>query len=197
MAKQKHTVKSLKSILTSIRAHDTKNIDFPVVVEAFYNKKIIEISKSNDDIALVSSLHNALNSCVQAVKQNPIQSKRPNEVGNYIEQPVIDAINATQGLSASKPSNLRGNKQSTGYPDILVMDHKGRPTYLEVKTYNINNVGTTQRSFYLSPSDDPKVIHDARHLTVGFEIQQISSGVFVPQSYKLIDLYDLPCDIKF
>lgn len=133
----KHTVASLKSILTSIRAHDTKNIDFPVVIEAFYNKKMIKISQSADDIALVSSLHSALNACVQAVNQKPILSKRPNEVGNYIEQPVIDAINATHGLSADKPSNAQGNKQSTGYPDILVWDSKNRPTYLEVKTYNI------------------------------------------------------------
>ena len=196
MAKQRHTVASLKTILNLIRLYDAKGIDFPVVIEAFFDKKVIQMSQNTDDLALISSLRSAFDTCVRSVGQNPIASKRPNEVGNYIEEPVMEAINKMPGLSAEKPKNSLGKKQVTGYPDLLVYDSLNRPTYLEVKSYNIDNVDTTQRSFYLSPSANPKVNHDARHITVGFEVELARPGHYIAKSYKIIDLYNLPCDIK-
>ena len=40
-----------------------------------------------------------------------------------------------------------------------------------MKTYALKNHATTQRSFYLSPSEDPKVTEKGFHLLIGFEIE--------------------------
>jgi len=71
---------------------------------------------------------------------------RPNEVGNDIEPYIKSALNSL-GLNADVPIGPKGRKKSTGYPDILFWFNKS-PYYLECKTYNIENIETTQRSFY-------------------------------------------------
>lgn len=58
------------------------------------------------------------------------------------------------------------------------------------------------RSFYLSPSDSFKVSLDARHLLLAFGMNPTAisgsrDSLYTPQSYKLIDLYDLLCDVKY
>ena len=171
----KHTVQSLKNVLSAIDSNDTKNIEFPIIIEAFCGKKVLQIDRSqNNDATLIAELNKALKDCIANVRNNPIENNRVNEVGNYIEQPVIDAINARGVLRAERPKTSTGQEKSAGYPDIILWDQQERPTYLEVKTYNKKSADTTQRSFYLSPSDDFKVTEDARHLLVGFEVSKIS-----------------------
>ena len=58
------------------------------------------------------------------------------------------------------------------------------------------------RSFYLSPSESFKVSVDARHLLLAFgmEVSLIGGSIdsiYIPTSYKLIDLHDLLCDVKY
>ena len=58
------------------------------------------------------------------------------------------------------------------------------------------------RSFYLSPSESFKVSVDARHLLLAFgmEASPIAGSrdsFYIPKSYKLIDLHDLLCDVKY
>ena len=194
----KPSVQDLKNILQTLKKHDTKNVDFPTIIQAFSDQKVIKYDPANKhDTRLVADLKADINACVQAVTQNHIQSKRVNEVGNYMEQPLMDAINASSSsLRAERPKTASGKQKNTGYPDILIFDGQNRPTYLEVKTYNPANKATTQRSFYLSPSDDFKVVHDARHFLVAFEMD--NEGQFYwPKTYTLVDLHDLSCDIKF
>ena len=66
---------------------------------------------------------------------------------------------------------------------------------LEVKTFAKKNYGTTQRSFYFSPTDDPKVTEDAYHLAVGFEMVR-QGNKFTPVGFEISDLYGLLCDLK-
>lgn len=61
---------------------------------------------------------------------------------------------------------------------------------------------TTMRSFYLSPSENPKVCLDAHHLLLAFgvERQPISGSrdsLYRPTSFKLVDLHNLKCDVKY
>ncbi len=61
---------------------------------------------------------------------------------------------------------------------------------------------TTMRSFYLSPSESFKVSVDARHLLLAFGMEASSvpgsrDSSYIPISYKLIDLHDLLCDVKY
>ena len=67
--------------------------------------------------------------------------------------------------------------------------------FFEVKTYNKKNANTTQRSFYFSPSSDPKVHSDGYHLAAVFEMKR-SGNNYWPSAFKIVDLYGLECDLK-
>lgn len=61
---------------------------------------------------------------------------------------------------------------------------------------------TTMRSFYLSPSESFKVSYSARHLLLAFgmsaeTVPGSQDSLYRPRSFKLIDLYDLLCDVKY
>lgn len=106
------------------------------------------------------------------------------------------------GLTAARPTSQAGLGKSTGYPDILVRDSENRATYLECKIFAQGTAETTMRSFYLSPSESFKVSVDARHLLLAFgmhasPIAGSRESTYVPKSYKLIDLHDLLCDVKY
>ncbi len=93
-------------------------------------------------------------------------------------------------------------KKSVGYPDIFLKDRKGRPNYIECKTYNERNYQTTQRSFYFSPaniSSDFKVIYDARHFVISFKIERADregKRAFVPVHWKIFSTDGLIGQIK-
>lgn len=58
------------------------------------------------------------------------------------------------------------------------------------------------RSFYLSPSESFKVSVDARHLLLAFgmeaeAIPNSRDSLYRPLSFKLVDLHDLLCDVKY
>ena len=82
----------------------------------------------------------------ERIRERKIITKRANEVGNKIEFFVRDALIAV-GYDAQIPSTSKGIHRSAGYPDIVFMDRFDRTivTYLECKTYNIQNIDTTQR----------------------------------------------------
>jgi len=92
--------------------------------------------------------------------------------------------------------------QSTGYPDILVQDDKGRYTHLDCNIFAHGKPETTMRSFYLPPSESPKVSRDAHHLLLAFGMTSTAmpnSGNLCdfPRSFKLVDLHNLNCNVKY
>lgn len=148
-------------------------------------------------------LDNLIKTCNLAGKKingKGILRTRPNEVGNDIEPFVKDALK-TIGYRADAPKTKSGGKKSAGYPDIEFVDEFGRTNYLECKTYNIENVNTTQRSFYLSPSEDFKITNDAHHFVVSFEIfvtsAQGKQNVYKCHSWKILSVEGLPVDVKY
>ncbi len=104
------------------------------------------------------------------------------------------------GLNADIPVGLKGNKKAMGYPDIMFW-FNNNPYYLECKTYNISNIATTQRSFYFSPSDEFKVIHDAPHLIISYEIyvfrNKRNENIYKCKHYKILSLESLSLDVKY
>jgi hypothetical protein len=72
---------------------------------------------------------------------------------------------------------------------------------LECKTYNIDNIDTTQRSFYFSPSDEFKVVHDSLHLMISFEIYEAGDQgrlhIYKCRNYKILSLESLSLDVKY
>ncbi|GAI02866.1 unnamed protein product, partial [marine sediment metagenome] len=106
----------------------------------------------------------------------------------------------TIGLQADTPITQRQRRQAMGYPDIEVIDSYGRITYLECKTYNLANIGTTQRAFYFSPSREScKVTADARHLVISFQIemaQRRGQQAYVPVHWRIYSTDSMVVQVK-
>ena len=178
-----------------------KGIPLNVIITALTERRVIKFDPSDaQDVDLLRCMEKAILLCGKELAQTPICRPRPNEVGNDIEPYVIRALQQV-GLSPSRPLTAKGRGQSTGYPDILVHDSAGRPTYIECKIFAHGRAATTMRSFYLSPSESHKVVWDARHLLLAFGMQASPTGagdsLYIPRSFKLVDLHDLLCDVKY
>jgi len=169
------------------------------VIRNTFGKEVYKIDTEDiRDMDLVQDLLVALAQVKQAMIKEPIQSRRPNEVGNYIEPYVLDALNGMQGYTAQKPKTKSGKGQSTGYPDILVTDKHQRASYLECKTSSEGRKKKGMRTFYLSePSnlETAKVTLNARHLAVLFTMKE-ENQKYIPTEVLLIDIYALPCKLK-
>lgn len=130
-----------------------------------------------------------------------IRTRRANEVGNRVEPFVREALRDI-GYDAHVPKTSNGKQKSAGYPDIAFTDKVKRLTYVECKTYNHANIGTTQRSFYLSPSNEFKVTGNAHHFVVSLEIMEelrdaiTGENVYTATGWKILDVADLPLDLK-
>ncbi|MBI4656568.1 MAG: hypothetical protein HY746_07470 [Elusimicrobia bacterium] len=177
-----------------------KDIPFNLVIETMTGKKVISFNFENPEHAGVLELlkQTALISG-NAINKAGISRPQPNEVGNDIEPFIKNALNSLK-LNANVPTGPSGNKKNTGYPDILFWFNK-KPYYLECKTYNIENIETTQRSFYFSPSDEFKVIYDAPHFLLSFEIYVAGESgrnhIYKCKHYKILSLNALSLDVKY
>ena len=165
---------------------------FHEVIQEICGNVVIPLDERDaQDSALLQVVsHVAKDVCV-FLRENPIISNRPNEVGNRIEPHVRDFFNHIPGYRASVPLG-----KIAGYPDILVEEGTDRYTYIECKTYNARSLGSTFRSFYFSGSESFKVAHDARHLVVGFEIIEVVETKYRPVGFKIVDACNLPCTLK-
>jgi len=177
-----------------------KDIPFNLVIEVMTGKKVIsfDFTKSEHQEVLKLLKQSALNAAKE-INETGILRPRPNEVGNDIESYVRTALNSL-GLKANIPVGPSGHKKAMGYPDILFWFNE-TPYYLECKTYNIENIGTTQRSFYFSPSDEFKVIYDAPHFILSYEIyiagEKGNKHIYKCKHYKILSIESLPLDVKY
>ncbi|MBI5892923.1 MAG: hypothetical protein HZB79_04625 [Deltaproteobacteria bacterium] len=177
-----------------------KDIPFNLVIESLTGKKVIPFDyKNNDDGELLEVLKKVAVFGGKEINRNGIESKRPNEVGNYIEAFVKKAMQQYR-LRPEVPSGRSGKKKATGYPDIVFF-FKDKPYYLECKTYNLENISTTQRSFYFSPSDDFKVIHDTHHFILSYEMfldgRKSDKNIYRCKHYKILSLESLSLNVKY
>lgn len=177
-----------------------KDIPFNLVIETLTGHRVIRYNASNSNHrAALEALVKAAVDTAGQININGILRPRPNEIGNDIE-PFVKTALINQGLTTTTPSSASGKKKSTGYPDILFFQNK-IPYYVECKTYNIENIDTTQRSFYLSPSDDFKVVHDAIHFLLSFEIfvfgEAGKNHIYKCKHIKILSLEELSLDVKY
>lgn len=191
--------KRLESIIKQMLS-PLKDIPFNLVIETMTGKKVLSFDfKDSDHKQILGLLKETALRSGQAINSTGILRSRPNEVGNDIEPFVRRTLNALN-LNADVPTGPSGNKKSTGYPDVLFWFNK-KPYYLECKTYNIENIETTQRSFYFSPSDEFKVIHDAPHFMLSFEIyvagESGKNHIYKCKHYKILSLESLSLDVKY
>lgn len=171
-----------------------------MVIESLYGFKILPFnSVSQKDRAVLEVLKKAAELAGQNANKKGIRMTRANEVGNAME-PFIKRALGTLKYKAEKPLSASGVRRSTGYPDLEFTDQFGRMHYLESKTFNIRNLNTTQRSFYLSPSADSKIIRSCHHFAVSFEMyvagRSKKQNIYKCRSWKIISLENLLVDVK-
>lgn len=172
-----------------------KSFLFQDIIKNIYGFSVKEFNphnQKNQDI--LNKIESAMIKVCNEVKKKPIIRLRPNEVGNDMEPFVIKALKKV-GMNADKPKTTDDKKKQMGYPDVKIAIDKTTIIYLEVKTYAAKNYNTSQRSFYLSPSETPKITTDAFHLLVGFEMER-NGDSFTPKAFDIVDLYNLKCDKK-
>lgn len=178
-----------------------KEVPFDLVIESLSGCRVIPFDpKKPKDVAVLKTLESVARTVGSAVNVHGIKRSRPNEVGNDIEDFVLAALNEN-GYKSRRPLTDSGKKKNQGYPDLQFIDQEGRLSYLECKTYNIGNLASSQRSFYLSPSDEFKVTKDAHHFVLSFEVfverRSGISNIYKCKSWKIIDVANLLVDIKY
>lgn len=175
-----------------------RRIAFKDVIFATTKHRIIDFDTNNPThVALHQKLITAARAAAKKAQTNGLFAARANEAGNQMEEFVRAALQEA-GLRARVPTTTTGSTQVTGYPDIEIAGNP--PCYLELKTYNAATANSTQRSFYYSPSEHPKVTHDALHLLLAYQLQREDRNgktAFIPVHWKLITLDQLEVDLKF
>ena len=71
---------------------------------------------------------------------------------------------------------------------------------MDCKIYSGKTKGQTFRSFYLSPSSDPKITEDAFHMLMSFELateRRSGTTVRVPVHWGIYELARLKLHVKF
>ena len=175
-----------------------KRIPFKEVILATTHHRVLDFNTNHaSHRELFQTISAAANTALTNARAAGLFSARANEAGNHMESFVRAALKDA-GLTARVPVTTAGEAQAVGYPDVEILSDP--PCYVELKTYNASTVNTTQRSFYYSPSENPKVTHDALHLLLAYELERTERDgktVFTPTHWKLITLQDLEVDLKF
>lgn len=176
-----------------------KGIPFPIAIKALTGFKVLTFDISLDQNKnLLERLSEAAQLGGQEAFQQGIFTARPNEAGNHIEPLVVEALKHV-GLKAGRPTSKSGKKKAVGYPDIQIQDRSGRTIYLDCKTYNTLTKDQTFRTFYFSPSEDPKITRDAFHLLMSFELdtaERKGKRAFIPISWQIYTLDKLLVQVK-
>ena len=84
---------------------------------------------------------------------------------------------------------------------VIILDSFQEELIQWIQSENIKNIDTTQRSFYFSPSDEFKVIYDAPHFILSFEIyvagEKGNKHIYKCKHYKILSIESLSLDVKY
>ena len=176
-------------IKSAVKASEIlKNVTLSELIEATSNYKVIPLDRDNkEDKELYNSLTKAANNLIKICQKTRrrFQGNRINEVGIAIEEEFVQELQKTN-LSP----RLLIDK---GYPDMEVDDQYGRKTYLESKATS-KRWDDTFRSFYYSTGK--KITADARHLLIGWKIEEENDKYWKIIDWKIVDLHHLKLGLK-
>ena len=171
---------------------------FAEVIRMTTGREVLAFEPDNEvHRTLLDKLTAAARLAGERARTAGIRRARANEAGLEIERHVRTAL-AEVGLVAETPVTRSGVARAVGYPDLSVTDG-GLRCYLELKTHGAGTVASSQRTFYYSPSADPKVSVDALHLLLAYELERrVEEGetVFRPGKFRLVSLHDMPVRLK-
>lgn len=133
---------------------------------------------------IVRDLEPFVQQAIDTYNAGPVYPGRPNEFGNHMET-VLQATSPR----FQKPRKANGNKQSTGYPDLMFTGC-AVVVYPEIKTLAQGSDASDMRSFYLSSFD--KITADAVHVVIGFEHKnKVLTG-----RYHIVDMHNKTLTVK-
>lgn len=168
-----------------------ERLPLPVVMEAMTGCEIFPMTKRVRDRELLQALAQACVAITADSADAPYQANRPNEVSTQVETRLQTALES-RDVVVEVPRSRGGG----GYPDRLLR-YKGKPTYLEVKVSREENINQgSARNFFYQPTENPKVIHSARHLLAGFAIRERSEKSWILTGWKIVDLFYLRVKLK-
>lgn len=174
-----------------------QGLPFRDVLRATTGHDLIPFDTNNaSHLKLRDAILKAASAAGERARKEGLPAARANEAGNHIEAFVKAALKDA-ALDARTPVNSEGDAQAVGYPDVEILGDT--PCYLELKTYSAATASTTQRSFYYSPSERPKVIREALHLLLAFQMERTERDgqtIFLPVHWKLITLENLEVELK-
>ncbi len=182
----------IKQMLTPI-----KNQPLNTVIKALSGYTVIPFNgKDKQDKSILFTLTKVADDVLAEVNKNGIEKNRANEVGNAIEPFVKESL-TKYGYQSDTPKASSGKRKASGYPDIEFIDEFKRHNYLECKTYNINKANDSQRSFFISPSNDFKVCQDAHHFGISFAMKNPVHNIYCIHSWQILDLSKITLDVKY
>ncbi|HDL60632.1 MAG TPA: hypothetical protein ENH14_04150 [candidate division WOR-3 bacterium] len=198
MSNQEEYIRQLEHVISKF-LEPLKGIPFPLAIKALTGFKVLTFEPSvEQNKKLLEQLSKAAQLGGRKAFEEGIFTARPNEAGNHIEPFVVDALKDV-GLKADKPIAKSGKRKAAGYPDIQIEDEWNRTIYLDCKTYNTLTKDQTFRTFYFSPSKDPKITKDAFHLLMSFELdtaEREGRRAFIPVSWQIYTLDKLLIQVK-
>ncbi len=178
-------------------ASDEGDYSFAEVIKSTTGFQVIAFDATKSAHGeLLERLQKVARRAANQAKKKGIRKARANEVGNAMEGFVLEAMVA-ENVAAARPKTQSGRTLSVGYPDF---DLNGEPAcYVELKTYNAKTANSTQRTFYYSPSADPKITHDALHLLLAFQMVQTEEdgrSVWRPDRFQITSLDQMEVKLK-
>ncbi|GBD03415.1 hypothetical protein HRbin19_00697 [bacterium HR19] len=198
MNEREEYIRQLEAIISKF-LEPLKGIPYSIAIKTLTGCEVLHFDLSNkDNQKLLKLLKTAAQIAGGEAYKQGIFTRRPNEAGNHIEPFVISALKEV-GLKADRPLTKSGKIKIAGYPNIEIIDKQGRVIYLDCKTYNTATKNQSFRTFYFSPSEDPKITKDAFHMLLSFELIQEQRGrriAFVPISWQLYTLEKLEVQVK-
>ena len=198
MSDQEEYIRQLEQAISRF-LEPLKGVPFPIAIKALTGFQVLAFDLSfEQNKKVVEHLSKAAQLGGQEAYQEGIFTARPNEAGNHIEPFVVTALRQV-GLKADKPISKSGKRKAAGYPDIQIEDENGRVIYLDCKTYNTLTKDQSFRTFYFSPSKDPKITRDAFHLLMSFELttaERKGKRAFIPISWQIYTLDKLLVQVK-
>ncbi|OPX70357.1 MAG: Type-2 restriction enzyme MjaV [Methanoregulaceae archaeon PtaB.Bin056] len=163
-------------------------ISFCDIVKATTGRSIIPLNfESNEDQSLIKILTDSAKDFILSWdrRKQRFRGDRINEVGRAIEDAFVQELRKT----TLKPEFLG----KSGYPDIKIIDEKGRVTYLESKAIS-KGWDSGFRSFYYT--DGKKITYDARHLLIAWNVTEERDKYWRVLGFKLCEISNLNTEIK-
>ncbi|MEM2842125.1 MAG: hypothetical protein QW201_02350 [Thermoproteota archaeon] len=161
-----------KTIMKRIRG-----IPFSYVIKMTTDCEVYPVTDEDADV--VQEIYEKAKAVIEEVEDEDFSSLRPNEISNRLED-----------ILRTKLNGVIPENKVAGYPNLLI-EHKGKSYYIEVKLAGEEELNSNFRTFYYEPVELAKVKKNACHIIVGF-IHRMRSVI----GFKIIDASKINVNLK-